>query len=190
MPGGESFAWGFWYDSVDEETAQGEANAMVALAGFRNLISAAASIASGGTIARMLHIYQYVDGQAGGAASDVGTAAIAAGAGIAGETCPNNVALCMSLRGSVPGPPIRNRFYLPATGISGLDGGRIGQTVQQTLLGGLASLAGDRLLLANSTTRGRANTVDSISVGDVPDSQNGRRAGLVEQYASMSGPFN
>lgn len=105
-------------------------------------------------------------------------------------------ACCISLYTEIPGRQYRGRLFWPALGVQ-LDGdtGRIPNTVVTAVATGAeAMLAGieaaspgpwDAVLAVYSSTRGAGTAITQIRVGNVLDSQRGRKDALVEAYATV-----
>jgi hypothetical protein len=108
-------------------------------------------------------------------------------------------ALCISLYTEIPGRQYRGRIYWPALGAN-LDSttGRVDTpTVLAAATDGASMLAAmeaacpagwDAVLAVYSGTRGAGTAVASIRVGNVLDSQRGRKDALVEAYSSTPYP--
>lgn len=112
---------------------------------------------------------------------------------------PVTTAIVCSLYTGIPGRSYRGRIYWPLLGFTlspttgRLDGGDQADLLAAFggLLAGLeaAAPASPSLVLGvYSTTRGSGTAVSQLRVGDIPDSQRGRKSALVEAYSIAAFP--
>lgn len=179
MPGGEAFSFGWWEERT-EATAQAAATAIKNLGTYQNILIQLGNLNGPGVALQTLYVRYY--NVTGGAATDTGQV----GLGDVdvtyngSDTCPNQTALCVTIRSASPGPSGRNRFYLPATSPGGLAAGKISGSVAQAVASRVESYFNAVTPVVYSGKFHTTHPVSSVTCGDVLDSQNGRRRGLKE----------
>lgn len=114
LPGGESFAWGWWSDSVSADNAAAQVAAdYVSSALTTHALSQLKFMIAADCAYSTVTVYGYTAGT--GPAAVMGQAAIAAGTGTGtGTSLPLQCGLVISTHTARPGRRGRGRLYLPA----------------------------------------------------------------------------
>lgn len=126
LEGGEIFEWGFWIAAAPTDAAAASAQASAIATAYTSAVatgSPAHALMSTGDAITEVRVYSYPTG--GPNATYVGTAPLSE-AGSGTSTCPNQVAVCVTLETGLAGRRNRGRVYLPATHPGTLVAGQLG----------------------------------------------------------------
>lgn len=175
LPGNESFAFGFYGEATDPSvTMQSLADSVVTNSLFTGFVSSLLSRFVG--TVQTVRTYRYGSGSA---AVDSGQANVASGAGTGGTTCPNYVALCVTLRTANASRRGRGRVYLPFNGVA--VGGTTGTWTSANVAPVVSALGAWMDNLNARVVSEAASTsypVTSVDADYVPDTQRGREGRL------------
>ena len=180
LAGGEVFSWGWWarMGGDDAATAAVFAGDVLADSDFREFLVRVRGLQSGRTTSVSLAVGRYgSDGRIDDAATvDLGSDH-ASGSGTSYH--PNYVALCVTLRDGSPGARHRNRFYLPATGVTLADDGTLPIALATSIAEDAAAYYVGGTAVVMSQKGSSYHVVTNVTLDTRMDTQRGRNESVI-----------